>query len=266
MRLHRLTRGAAAALLALAATTLGGFPALADVVGDDEQDAFVGTGSLLLPSSMYSEGRQSAADCPGCRWKATVACRMNTAGSCRGPARLCGPEGQWLRIWVARPGGDWQDLGAACFGPGGPLTREWAETLLVDVMREAVPSLLPAHDPPTGLLPHLPVAFRSGQPAGPHVSEHELLGLAVTLTIVPRWSWDFGDGSATTTSHPGGPWPDLRVSHTYREARSLRVTVIASWRGSYVIDGLGPLEIEEEVHQDVALALTVGEGRAVLVR
>lgn len=239
--------------------------AVADIVGDDEQDAFVGSGSLLLPSTMFSDGRETASDCPGCRWRATVACRMNTAASCRGPARLCGPDEQWLRIWVARPGGDWQDLGAACFGPGGPVTRAAAEALLVDTMRQLVPPLAPDADPPSGVLPHLPVVFRCGQPGGPLTSAHELLGMAVSLTIQGAWAWDFGDGDRMTTRHPGAPWPDMTVSHTYARAGVASVSVRAEWRGTYVIDGLGPLTIEEVVSQEASVAVDVGEGRAVLV-
>ena len=252
-------------VLALVAIGMHLGAAKADIVGDDEQDAFVGSGSLLLPSTMFSDGRESASDCPGCRWRATVACRMNTAGSCRGPARLCGPDGQWLRIWVARPGGEWQDLGAACFGPGGPLTRDAAEAVLVDSMRQLVPPLEPAFDPPSGILPHLPVVFRSGQPGGPLTSEHELVGMAISLTIEGRWSWDFGDGAGVITDDPGAPWPDTSVSHIYSRAGDVVVAVRAQWRGEYVIDGLGPLQIEESVYQDATVAPEVGEGRAVLV-
>ncbi|MFM9135049.1 MAG: PKD domain-containing protein [bacterium] len=268
MRLHpRLRLALLVPLTVIALLAMGARigAAGADIVGDDEQDAFVGSGSLLLPSTMYSDGRKSASDCPGCRWRATVACRMNTAGSCRGPARLCGPDGQWLRIWVARPGGDWQDLGAACFGPDGPLTRAAAELMLVDTMRQLVPPLAPAFDPPTGILPHLPVVFRSGQPAGPLTSAHELLGMPVSLTIEGSWSWDFGDGHAMTTVLPGAPWPDTSVNHAYERAGTVVVGVRAEWRGEYVIDGLGPLEIEEPVYQEAAVGPVVGEGRAVLV-
>ena len=101
------------AALALAFGALVAPPVSADVtvIGDDKTDAFVGSGSLLLPSSMFANGRTEAADCPGCSWRAVVQCEMTTAGSCRGPARLCGPDATWLRIYMTRPTGEEVDLG-----------------------------------------------------------------------------------------------------------------------------------------------------------
>ena len=36
------------------------------IIGDDDQDAFVGTGSLLLPPQIATDFREVAAACPGC--------------------------------------------------------------------------------------------------------------------------------------------------------------------------------------------------------
>lgn len=243
-------------------------PALADVtvVGDDAQDAFVGTGSLLLPGSMYEQGRGEAAECPGCSWRAVLQCEMTTAGSCRGPARLCGVDGKWLRIYVRRPGGPEIDLGAACFGPSGPVSRDDAEARIREVVREAVPTLEPTRQPASGVLPHLPVIFDARQSAGTRTSEHDIVGLPVALSVTPRWLWDFGDGARILTDVPGGRWPDRSVSHVYDRAGAHEVRVQAVWSATYVVDGLGPLLVEEPVMQEADLPVRVGEGRAVLVR
>ena len=243
-------------------------PAFADVsiIGDDAQDAFVGTGSLLLPGSMYQQGRGEAAECPGCSWRAVLQCEMTTAGSCRGPARLCGVDGQWLRIYLRRPGGPEIDLGAACFGPSGPVKREDAEARIREVVREAVPALRPVRQPASGVLPHLPVIFDARQPAGTTTSDHVIVDLSVELSVTPRWLWRFGDGASTVTDVPGGRWPDRSVSHTYARAGVHGVRVQAVWSATYVVDGLGPLVVEEPVTQEADLPVQVGEGRAVLVR
>ena len=237
------------------------------VIGDDQQDAFVGSGSLLLPSSMYQEGREGAADCIGCSWRAVVQCEMTSAGACRGPARLCGPDASWLRIYMTRPEGAEVDLGAACFdNDDGPATRESAETRMRDIIREQVPPLRPVMQPSRGVLPHLPVIFAARQPSGPATSTHTIIGLPVQLTVTPRWLWDFGDGSRLGTADAGGAWPDRSVSHAYGRAGSARVAVRAEWNATYVVDGLGPLTVAESVTQDATLTVPVGEGRAVLVR
>lgn len=236
------------------------------IIGDDEADAFVGTGSLLLPGSMYEHGRGEAADCPGCSWRAVLQCEMTTAGSCRGPARLCGVEGQWLRIYVRRPGGPEIDLGAACFGPSGPVKREDAEARLREVVTEVVPALRPIHQPADGVLPHLPVIFEARQPAGTTTSGHLIVGLPVTLSVTPRWVWEFGDGESVVSEVPGGRWPDRSVSHAYSHAGAHDVRVRTVWSATYLVDGLGPLVVDEPVLQEARLPLRVGEGRAVLVR
>lgn len=236
------------------------------VIGDDRQDAFIGSGSLLLPGSMYQQGRSEASDCPGCSWRAVLECEMTTAGSCRGPARLCGPDGAWLRIYLRRASGEEIDLGAACFGPSGPVTRESAEADLREIIRQGIPPMSPRMQPRTGALPHLPVIFDSGQPDGSQTSHHRIVDLSVDLTATPRWLWDFGDGSRMGTTKAGSRWPDLAVSHVYDRAGTPHVQVRTVWQAVYWVEGLGPLEVEEPVTQEATLPVSVGEGRAVLVR
>ena len=236
------------------------------VIGDDQQDAFVGSGALLLPSGMYQNGRDEAADCAGCSWRAVLQCEMTTAGSCRGPARLCGPDGSWLRIYLRRPSGEEVDLGAACFGSDGPAKLEDAENLLRQVIREAVPPLRPTMQPSSGVLPHLPVIFASGQREGAVTSQHSIIGLNVDLTIEPRWAWNFGDGSGLRTARAGSAWPDRTVSHAYDRAGAASVSVQAEWSATYTVQGLGPLQVADPVTQEAELVVPVGQGRAVLVR
>lgn len=50
------------------------------IIGDDNKDAFVGSGSLLLPPQVFHNGRVTASDCAGCSWRAVLQCEMTTAG------------------------------------------------------------------------------------------------------------------------------------------------------------------------------------------
>lgn len=235
------------------------------IIGDDDRDAFVGSGSLLLPPQIATDWRQVAATCPGCTWRSVIQCEMTTAGSCRGPARLCGPDGIWLRVYLTRPDGVELDLGAACFGSGGPVSRESAEAQLRDRVVALVPPLRAWRQPAGRVLPHLPVVFGVHQSEAPLRESFEIVGLPVELTARPRWSWDFGAASLTTTS-AGRRWPDATIGHVYRRSGLEQARVTAVWEATYEVAGVGPLAIEEPVTQEARVDVPVVQGRAVLVR
>lgn len=236
-----------------------------EVIGDDEQDAFVGSGSLLLPPQIATDWRRSAASCPGCRWRSVIQCVMTTAGSCRGPARLCGVDGFWLRIFLTGPDGVERNLGAACFGPSGPVRREVAEALLADEVRALVPPLRTWRQPEGQVLPHLPVVFGVTQSESAIERSFEIIGLPIELIASPRWIWDFG-GSTLHTVSAGRPWPDQTIDRTFRRSGEMPVAVKAVWSATYTVAGVGPLEVVEPVTQDADVTVPVGQARAVLVR
>lgn len=236
-----------------------------EVIGDDEQDAFVGSGSLLLPPQIATDWRRSAASCPGCRWRSVIQCVMTTAGSCRGPARLCGVDGFWLRIFLTGPDGVERNLGAACFGPSGPVRREVAEALLADEVRALVPPLRTWRQPEGQVLPHLPVVFGVTQSESAIERSFEVIGLPIELIASPRWIWDFG-GSTLHTVSAGRPWPNQTIDRTFRRSGEMPVAVKAVWSATYTVAGVGPLEVVEPVTQDADVTVPVGQARAVLVR
>jgi len=242
-------------------------PARADVtvIGDDAQDAFVGTGSLLLPPQMASDGRSIAADCPGCTWRSVIQCEMTSAGACRGQARLCGPDGYWLRIFLTRPDGVELNLGLGCFGSGGPVSRETAEVQIRDRVVALVPPLRAWRQPSGRVLPHLPVVFGVHQSEEPLRESFELVGLPIELTARPRWVWDFGSSTVATAS-AGRRWPTPTIDHVYRISGTTQARVTSVWKATYEIAGVGPLEIPEPVTQQDGVSVPVGQGRAVLVR
>lgn len=67
-----------------------------------------------------------------------------------------------------------------------------------------------------------------------------LLGRQVDLRIHPTaYTWDFGDGSTTTTSSAGAPYPDLEVTHDYREPGRVMPSVDTTYSAEYSVEG-GP--------------------------
>ncbi len=239
--------------------TMGAARADVGIIGDDERDAFVGSGSLILPPQVFHDGRVDASDCLGCSWRAVVQCEMTTAGSCRGPARLCGPNGTWLRVYLTRPGAGERDLGAACYSEDGPVSRWRVEGSLRESMTEFVPALRPSRRPAGDALVQLPVYVDAGQEAGAREIDTTIVDLPVHLRLEPVWRWDFGDGRRVTGDVP-------TADHTYRQARTALVRVATIWRGTYWVAGLGPLAVDAPVIQEASMAVPVGQGRAVLVR
>lgn len=238
-----------------------------DVIGDDDRDVFVGTGSLILPEGMSRPGREAAANCPGCQWRATLACDPVSPTACRGQARLCPNDHFWLKISMMQPGGPWQVLGSQCFGPAGPTSREAFEISVSQRIEQAVPSLRPSHRPPSGALPWIPVIFDSGHPSGTMNWTWSIVGMPVTVWAQPSWAWQFHrGGSIMAADTPGGPSSRDGISHTYRTRGTHEVTVRATWRARYSVGSLGPLSVDEAVNQVEQFPVQIGEARAVLRR
>lgn len=259
--------GAGMSIAVLGSLLMAGPVTARDVVGDDERDMFVGTGSLILPVGISRPGRASAADCPGCEWKATLTCDPVSPTACRGQARLCPNDHLWLRISLRRPGADWQVVGSQCFTPGGPARRDHVESQINDIVQRSVPPLRPTHRPPRGIVTQLPVMFDSGQKAGPLSWTWSLVGLDVSVQANPSWAWQFDQSDAIfRTSRPGGPRPAEAITHTYRQHGLRQVSVETTWTASYYVGDLGPLTVSQPVRQQQRLPLSIGQARAVLIR
>lgn len=65
-----------------------------------------------------------------------------------------------------------------------------------------------------------------------------ILGTAVTVTAHPgSFRWDFGDGTVTSTTSPGHPWPDHDVAHPYSRTGTYAVTLTTTWTATYTLAG-----------------------------
>jgi hypothetical protein len=255
------------------ATTLSmNRPLVTDVQGDDAGDRYVGSGGLLLPGTVSVGTRTKVASCAGCRWRLTTPCADQPAPgtpfpgqvTCLSVVRGCPDMAELLRAWFEPPGGPWTDLGLVCIAQGGPVTVAALDRRAHAGFVADLPSLALRHEPATGVLTQLPVVFATQQPAGDQSAEYNLLGERVVVRATPTWTWSFGDGGALTTNTPGGRYPDLSVSHTYRRAGQYDVTVRTQWAAEFSVDGLGPFPITRAVNQESSGLVAVGEGRAVL--
>lgn len=234
------------------------------VIGDDDRDAYVGTGGLVLPRGSAAEPvRRSVAECPGCRWRLRPACD-DGSGGCGSVARGCPGGARHLRTWHSRDGGrTWTDLGLACYPPSGPVTvAAVGEALTAEVVREVPPSTISAM-PARGAVPHLPVVFAANQPARLRLSM-EVLGRMIEVNPAARWHWSFGDGGTLVTDLPGGRFPDRSVAHAYRSAGRYDVVLETTWAATYVVDGLGPFPVAP-IRQRATAVVEVRPALGVLV-
>lgn len=258
------------ALVAVLAIGSGAPAHAVDVVGDDGADRYTGTGGLILPSGVDTQTRQRVATCQDCRWRlvapcihrpdegAQVACMSMVSGCPAGETRL--------RVWLSRDAGaTWSDEGLMCLGPSGPVTVRGIDTALHAEFERRLPVGQISIEPPGGVLPYLPVVFDSGQPATVGSSRHTVLGERVELSPHPQWHWMFGDGATLDTTLPGSHYPDLQVSHAYREGGTMGVSVLTTWTADFRVDGLGPFPVSEPVRQRFTRTFEVGQARAVLV-
>ncbi|MHB1212742.1 MAG: PKD domain-containing protein [Candidatus Nanopelagicales bacterium] len=243
----------------------------ADIVGDDEQDRYVGTGGLVLPGSVDDGTRSEVAGCLGCAWRLSTPCLEPGLGvafdgtvPCASVHRGCPASYQALRAWFRPEGGPWRAIGVVCIGPAGPVTVATLGRVVAQRLERAVPPLRPAYQPTAGVVTQAPVAFASGQPGSGLDERMTLAGQDVRLRARPGWEWSFGDGSSLATDRAGGRYPDLSVAHAYRRPGRYRVAVTCSWNASFTVAGLGPYPVPGAVNQYAEWSLPVGEGRAVL--
>jgi hypothetical protein len=242
---------------------LGLTPAVraAEVSGDDDLDAFIGTGAGLLLDSSFSGGdstRQRIATCPGCRWSLKPHCGDDNS-FCLARRIDCPTGTREMTVWFAEAGEPFSLRGTTCIGPAGPRMAQDLASAVADRVVTYVPPLLPSVRP-APVLAQVPARVTSGQPSVLGARSMSLAGSTVTLDASAVWVWTWGDGSSTSTS---------KSTLTRQWARSGRhtVSVKARWSGWFTVDGLGPFPTGgSQVEQEAVVQIEVRPARSVLVR
>ncbi len=243
--------------------------AAVEIVGDDEQDAFVGTGALLLPASIDEQTRREVAACPDCRWRLSSPCVDTELGNAFDGQQACerAPDtcraGELRRSWFDDGSGVWRNLGLVCVRDRvhtvATMGREVRSTL-----RESLPEPEVQTLPATGVVTQLPTYLSCGADVGPVELSEVLGGHRVRMSARPTWQWDFGDGTSATTEVPGAPVRGGPVAHVYRQPGSREVRCRVVWEAEFRVDGIGPFPVTQPVRQQAGRAVEVGEGRALL--
>lgn len=244
-----------------------------DFGGDDERDAIVASGSIMLPASGLPNPPSLpavAADCPGCEWRLTPRCRTSDPFGndlCLGARVGCPPDHVKYRVLLRRPpAATFSQVGEICLGGGSLQTVVSLGQAVRDRLIERLPRQGPSYQPPNGALVNLPTIFAVGQPPGIGPESLSLLGFDIVLTADAGWTWTFEPGVSQAFDVPGGRYPNQDVTYTYEQPGPRSVSVTTTWTGEFTADGLGPFPVAgPPVTQTADLALDVREARARLV-
>jgi len=130
-----------------------------------------------------------------------------------------------------------------------------AATSLSDRISKSLPTTGISYQPNFQPLINVPVYFWNDMPAV-FRSKVDLIGEVIDVTMRPSFTWAFGDGGFTSTSDPGGPYPNGKVTHTYSRPGVYPVILITTWGGTFSHNGI-ERAITGEIKKTTALTITV---------
>ena len=93
-----------------------------------------------------------------------------------------------------------------------------------------------------------------------------LLGRSVEVEATPtQYTWVHGDGTNTTTTDPGAPYPQLDITYAYQQTATVAPSVRVTYQARFRVEGGGWQQIPDTVTVDGPPAsLQIVEGTAVL--
>ena len=253
-------------VLALASVhTAQGVSANPEVVGNQEQVRYEGTGGLILPESVDHSTRRMVSECLGCSWKMTPACIPGPGNYCDAAIRACPSLIDHVRTWFRPVGGEWVETGLICLSTQHISTVTNIGREITSHFEQYVPELKPRCWPHQRVVTQIPIICESGQSSEVHNWNHHVAGYAIRVSSKPHWVWNFA-GVRLVTDQPGDRYPDASVSHTFTRHGSASMSVQSVWSGTYSVGDLGPFEIREDLRQFKGWDIDVGEARSRLVR
>lgn len=220
-----------------------------NVVGDDDNDAYVGTGGLLLPKSFSGPNstKHRVAACMGCVWKYSTYCASDSVDMCAHAVSTCPPSQVRYRVWFGQTRQMVDVIGSVCWGWHTPATRKQVEDKIDDLVVRVVPGLHIHCDPPGDTLTSIPVICYTTQPAVFKPTPFSLATHTVRITANAKWRWSWGDDASEWRSVPGQPYPATQISHRFRSAGNYVVAVTTAWSARYTVSGLGNFTVGGDV-------------------
>lgn len=277
-RMTALTVSAMLAFTHLGTSLTAG--ASVEVVGDPDAESFVGSGAVILPSSIATHTRSEAARCIGCRWYVSTDCRSgeqehdNTHGLvCLAPAQRC-TDGQPPRqVWFARPSEDFEPVGIFCPSDGSVTSVEEATRQVQGGFEHRIPPLAMACEPGRGVVVGIPLHCRSGQSSAFVSWSDTVAGFTVHTRAQASWEWTFRQTPSAPrpdmtwthrTSEPGREYPNPGIRQAFSRPGMHSVEVVARWRGEFTVEGLGTFPIQTELEQRGRVRVPTGSALGVV--
>ena len=103
---------------------------------------------------------------------------------------------------------------------------------LSDRLTQLVPTAGVAYQPEYEPLVNVPVYFWCDLPSFFNSRVH-IIGEVVDVALRPSFTWSFGDGSFSSTTENGAPYPTGNIRHTYSRPGSYVISLLTTWNGSF---------------------------------
>ena len=130
-----------------------------------------------------------------------------------------------------------------------------AATSLSDRISKALPTTGITYQPNFQPLINVPVYFWCDMPPI-FRSKVDLIGEVIDVTMRPSFAWAFGDGSFKSTTDPGAPFPNGKITHTYSNPGTYPVVLVTTWGGTFAHNGV-ERAITGQIRKVTALTITV---------
>jgi hypothetical protein len=130
-----------------------------------------------------------------------------------------------------------------------------AATSLSDRLSKSLPTGGISYQPNFKPLIHTPVYFWNDLPSV-FRTQVNLIGETIDVVLRPSYLWSFGDGSFLTTTDPGGPFPEGKITHIYSHPGIYPVLLTTTWNGSFSHNAV-ERAITGQIKKVSALTITV---------
>ena len=93
-----------------------------------------------------------------------------------------------------------------------------------------------AYQPEVEPLVNVPIFFWSDLPTQ-FATRVTVVGEVVDVLLRPGFVWSFGDGTFLSTTDAGGPYPNGKIKHTYKNPGIYPIILVQSWNGHWTHNG-----------------------------
>ena len=93
-----------------------------------------------------------------------------------------------------------------------------------------------AYQPEDEPLVNVPIYFWSDLPTQ-FATRVTVVGEVVDVLLRPGFIWSFGDGTFLSTTDAGGPYPNVKIKHTYKNPGIYPIILVQSWNGNWTHNG-----------------------------